>query len=359
MGQACPAAPLGRDVEVRWLLLVPGFLIVIVAMVDALQTTLSVGSVAGPVTGRINHRAWSLVLATGSRRLLRLAGVPLTLNALGLWLLMLWLGWTLVFSADPTAVMTSDNRPVSDFGEHAYFAGSTLFSLGSGEFHPNGTPWRLLSVLALINGLFLVTLGITYVIPVATAATERRRMAALIASLGNRPDEAVAGGWDDGNFGALRHYLMTLAPDIALLAQRHLAYPVLHYFHSGSLHTAAAPMIARLDELVTLLRIGLEESERPDPYVTRPLHEALTQFLNTLHAVFVDPRDEAPPPPRLDRLRAAGLPVVSDEVFTRELQAHDARRRLLLALVENDGWDWSDVWPEDSGEHEPTGHGEG
>ena len=343
----------------RWLLLVPGLVLVALAMLDALQTTLAVGSVAGPVTGRINHRLWRLVLRTGNRRLLRLAGVPLTLNALGLWLFMLWLGWTFVFSADPTSVMNVQGRPVTSFGEHAYFAGNTLFSLGSGELHPNGTPWRLLSVVALINGLFLVTLGITYVIPVATAATERRRMAALIASLGNRPDEAVVDGWDEGGFGALRHYLMTLAPDVALLAQRHLAYPVLHYFHSGSLHTAAAPMIARLDELVMLLRAGLAEGHRPDPYVTRPLHEALTQFLNTLHSVFVDPAEEAPPPPPLHRMRAAGIPVSSDEAFAQELEEHDQRRRLLLALVHNDGWAWSDVWPDVSGEHEPTGHGEG
>ena len=350
----------------RWLLLLPGAGLVVLGLVDALRTTLAVGSIAGPVTGRINHVLWVLVLRSRNRRVLHSAATLLTLNTLALWLLLIWTGWTLIFSAGAAAVVSETGQPLP-FWDRAYYTGTTLFTLGTGELRPNGVAWQLLSVVALVNGLFVVTLGITYIIPVATAATERRRMAALIASLGNRPDDAIIGGWDEGRLGALRHYLMTLAPDIALLAQRHLAYPVLHYFHSSNRHTAAAPMIARLDEIVTLLRIGLVEPERPDPYVTRPLHEALTQFLNTLHSVFVDPDEHAPPPPPLDRMRAAGLPVVDDEDLRRGLAEHDTRRRLLLAMVHNDGWTWADVWPDPdegptagriTGEHEPTGAGE-
>ena len=350
----------------RWLLLIPGIALVLLAVVDAMRTTLAVGSVAGPVTGRINHALWGLFLRSSNRRVLQLAATPLTLNTLALWLLLLWAGWTLIFAADPTAVVSETGQPLGGW-DRAYFTGTTLFTLGPGDVRAHGTPWRIVSVFALVNGLFLVTLGITYIIPVATAATERRRTAALIAALGNRPDDAILGGYDHGQFGALRHYLMTLAPDIALLAQRHLAYPVLHFFHSGNLHTAAAPMIARLDEIVTLLRFGLVADQRPDPYVTRPVHEALTQFLNTLHSVYIDPVDAPPPPPPLYRLREAGLPVVDDERLRQALAQHERRRRLLLALVENDGWSWDDVWPEpigppvagtEAGEHEPTGAGE-
>ena len=340
-------------------LFVVGALIVALAMFEALRTTLAVGSVAGPVTGWVNHRLWSLALRTRNRRVLKAAGVPLTLNALGIWLLLLWVGWTLVFSAGVGAVVNADTQALASFWERAYFSGNTLFTLGAGDFRPDGIFWQLLSVIATINGLFTITLGIAYLIPVATAATERRRMAAVIDALGARPDDAVIDGWDNGHYGALRHYLMTMAPDVSLLAQRNLAYPVLHYFHSGHSHTAAAPMIARLDEIVTLLRCGLREPDRPDPYVTRPLHEALTQFLDTLGSAFVDASPSPPPPPTLGRMRAAGLPTVTDEEFAAALTEHEQRRRLLLALVHNDGWDWHDVWPPvRDDEHEPTGHGE-
>lgn len=342
-----------------WALLVGGLLVVVLAMFEALRTTLAVGNVAGPVTGWVNHGLWTLALRTRSRRVLQAAGVPLTLNALVIWLALLWVGWTLLFSADAGAVVSAGSGVAAGFWERAYFTGNTLFTLGSGELLPNGVGWQLMTVVATINGLFVITLGITYLVPVAQAATERRRMAAVIDSLGARPDDVVIDAWDEGRYGALRHYLMTMAPDVALLAQRHLAYPVLHYFHSGHVHTAAAPMIARLDEIVTLLRCALREPDRPDPYVTRPLHEALTQFLDTLGSAFVDAAPVGPPLPPLDRIRAAGLPTVSDEEFATALQRHDQRRRLLLALVHNDGWAWGDVWPAAAAdEHEPTGRGE-
>jgi hypothetical protein len=344
---------------VNWALLVIGAALVALSIFEALRTTLAVGSVAGPVTGWINHRLWVMVLRTRNRRILRVAGTPLTMNAMAIWLALLWAGWALVFCADPTAVVDSDTGVPARVWDRVYFAGNTMFSLGTGEFVAHGAPWRIASVIALINGLFLVTLAITYIIPVATAATERRRTAALISSLGTRPDDVVRDAWEGDSVGALRHYLMTLAPDVVLLAQRHLAYPVLHYFHSAHVHTAAAPMIARLDEVVSLLRGALREPADVDVYVTRPLHEALTQFLNTLGSAFVDAAETPPPPPSLNRLRNAGLDVVSDEEYADFLKAHDQRRALLLGLVHNDGWTWADVWPpEDEGEHEPTGHGE-
>ena len=53
------------------------------------------------------------------------------------------------------------------------------------------------------------------------------------ALLGERPDDALITAWDGTTFGFLPHHLITLGPEMDLLSQRHLAYPVLHFFRSG------------------------------------------------------------------------------------------------------------------------------
>ena len=56
-----------------------------------------------------------------------------------------------------------------------------------------------------------------------------------------------------------------------------------------------------------------------------------------------EPADEAPPAPSLEPLRDAGL-LVSEEAFGEALREASVRRRLLRALVTQDGWEWEDVY---------------
>lgn len=327
----------------NWLLFVAGAVLIAVVMADVVITALAVGTSAGPLTGRVTHRLWQLGLKVGGGRLLQALGVALTLLVLAVWLTLLWLGWTLVFSADPAAVVvTSSGEPVG-FWDRVYFVGYTLFTLGNGDLRPDGALWKVLSIVALLNGLGLATLGITYLVPVTAAASERRRLAATIAGLGQRADDMLIRAWNGTDFGFLPQNLARLAPEIDLLAQRHLTYPVLHFFHSSDVDAAAAVAIARIDEAVTLLRAGVA-GNLVDPAAIDPLHNALTRFLDTLRAAFIKPSDDAPAVPPLARLRAAGVPTVDQETFVDRLHERAQRRRALVGFIRNDGWAWSEVW---------------
>ena len=69
----------------------------------------------------------------------------------------------------------------------------------------------------------------------------------------------------------------------------------------------------------------------------------------------INPADQPPPPPPLDRLRDAGIAVVDNATFHQRIATLGERRRLLLALVNNEGWSWDDVWPQPSvGEQDPA-----
>src|SRR5690606_20343518 len=87
--------------------LVAGGLLIVVATVDALWTTLWVDGHAGPLTTRyasgVRWLYWRLVPA-GRHRLLSLTG-PLVLTASVLtWTLLMWAGWWLLFGADPRSL---------------------------------------------------------------------------------------------------------------------------------------------------------------------------------------------------------------------------------------------------------------
>ena len=49
--------------------------------------------------------------------------------------------------------------------------------------------------------------------------------------------------------------------------ERHLSYPVLHYFHSAERHVDLRTQAQLLDEAVTLLRHAVAEDVRPHPVV--------------------------------------------------------------------------------------------
>lgn len=340
------------------LLVVLGFAILATVMVDALLTTVAVSNVAGPVTGNLTHGLWTLALRWRSHRFLRLAGLLIALTAVAVWFAALWLGWSLVFLADVDAVVSTDTGRPAGAWDRVYFAGYTLFTLGSGEFIPQGAVWQLLAIVALVNGLTMVTLWITYLIPVTAAATGKRRLAASIASLGERPDAILMSAWDGRGFAPLEPHLVSLMPMVALLAEQHLAYPVLHYFHSVHRYTALAPMIASLDEALTMLEFGVAPRHRPPQFAYHPLRDAVSHFLDTLFSAFIIPEPDPPPPPSLERLRDTGIPTVDDEEFEAAVSKLAQRRRLLRALVDNDGWTWEDLWTTTHRDHDnPAGTG--
>jgi hypothetical protein len=62
-----------------------------------------------------------------------------------------------------------------------------------------------------------------------------------------------------------------------------------------------------------------------------------------LEEAHVEPESVPPKPPSLEALREAGIRTESDEEMERRVATLNRRRRLLLGLVEEEGWQWRDV----------------
>ena len=330
-----------------FLLLLCGTGLLLLVLADLLWTTMGEGG--GPVTKRITSLLWGLALRVHRRwpshRFLSIAGLAAFLSAVVLWIVLLWAGWLLVFNSSTGAVIHAQTRVPADVWERVYFTGFTIFTLGTGDYQPSGRLWQVLTALASFNGLFLVTFSITYLVPVVQAATHKRYLAVYISSLGQSAQAILLHCWNGQDFAPLAQHLTAITPDVAQLEQRHLAYPVLHYFHAKQRPEGIALSLSALDEALTILECGIEPDARLEEGTFRPIRQVITEFLETLSSIYIDAEDEAPPAPELTPLRERGLPVVSNEVFVARVAELEKRRRLLEALVCNDGWSWDTSKP--------------
>lgn len=332
-----------------WPVSLAGIALVMLAMTDIFVTALTLRG-AGPVTGRLTAWLWRAarwVLARPTPRpALSLAGPAIAAATVGNWLLMLWVGWTLVFlGGEGNVVLDSDDSP-ADAWTKAYFAGYTLSTLGLGDVRPAGTVWQFATALASVNGFLAVSMAATYLIPVVTAAARQRQLAIYVHGLGDTPAGIILAGWNGKDLSALDAHLAALAPMVIDAGQQHLVYPVLYCFHGVSETTSFSVRLTALDEALLVLRHGVAAPARPVEVVTKPLAEGVTSLLERMRAASIPPMAEAPPPPGLEPLRRAGIPTVSDAEFAAIVAAQDDRRRHLWAVVADAGWTWDRVFSE-------------
>lgn len=331
-------------------LLLAGGAILLVGLFDAGVTTLSLSG-SGPLGGRLTR-----ILGKSLRRvgMPRTAEGPLLLvSSFATWLALMWIGWSLIYLSDPRAVVLADGGSPAVVLDRIYFTGTTLFTLGPGDLIGGSSGWRIASAFTALNGLAVITLGITYLVPVVSAAVEKRALAGYVAGLGRNPRSILRGAWDGNGFDRLVRHVPTLAAMIEAHARHHLAYPVVHHFHSRTPRTAVAPRLAALDEAILLIDHGLAEAERPDRAALEPLRSVLREFIDLMDESFIPLADESPPPPRLEWLRETGAPTVDEAAFAEAVERMDEHRRRVLGFLQGQGWAWEDVVRESGRDRDP------
>ncbi len=320
-----------------------GIVLLVILLADMLQTTLGDGG--GWLTERIGSRLWRVVLRITSRmrdrhRFLSWAGTTVVLSILGTWIILLWGGWSLIFTASISSLSLWDTGVPAGVLNTIYFAGSSVFTLGLGDYVSSEPIWQILTVAAAFSGLFVATLAITYLTPAMQEATRKHALAIHISSLGRSSVDMLRRMSNGSDWSSLEHHLMGLTGEIARLDQGYLAYPVIHYVHARKRVGSAAVALASLDDALTILECGMPEEESINPSVVLPVRDAVSTLLGTLDAAFIPPAEHDPPLPSLEPLRDAGFPVLTQAEFADNAARLADRRRLLLGFVENEGRTW-------------------
>ena len=232
----------------------------------------------------------------------------------------------------------ADSGEPADLMQRAAFVGVNLFTLGTADLVAGDGLWPFLPPAIAASGVVALTLGIGYIVPVASAVAERRQLAQYVVSLGPTPERVLTDAWTGSDFGALGQHLVALVPMLHLAGEHQLTYPAIAYFHSGREEASSSLSIVVLDDAVTLLRHGVAPEVRPDPATVEAMGRTAGAFLNTVGTEALAGGVEPLPPPDLGPLRAAGIPTVSDADFAAAIASDEQRRRQLAGLLAHDGW---------------------
>ena len=315
----------------------------LLATYDALRTTIAPTGGAGPLTRLLSHLLWRtvLTLAPGPRAgIIGTAGTLVLLVSVAVWVLLLWGGWSLVFGSDPDGIGRSSGERAGVW-DVIYFTGFTLFTLGVGDLFPLTPVWQVLTPVVTLHGLFLLTLSITYLVSVMSAAVDRRSQAASLWALGGSATGIVSAGWHLHSFEALERDLQSLTSELMRTAERHPTYPALNYFHTGEVRTDFRARIAALDDAATLLLHAVAPHARPSTGSLRSLQRVIDDLLESAGHSDDDAEGEPPPVPDLTPLVAVDVPMVPVMEVNRAFAGLAQRRRRLLNNVTEVGWDWT------------------
>lgn len=323
-----------------------GIILFISVVLDIIITTLSPRG-AGFISKYIISGVWRFFLWTtgkkGSHQILDYITMIVSVVMLTLWILLLWVSNSLILISDYNSVLTTNHIPASVI-EKIYYAGYTLSTLGNGDLIPGSNFWRLYTNLLAFTGLLMITIGITYLVPLLQAEIQRRNLCLHISSLGLSAEDFLIRNWNGEDFSMLSDHFDDLRQEIFYLGQNHTAYPILHHSHSHVKQRSTSITISILDEALTILLYSVPKDHWPKQASLRSLRIAINSYLSTLNAAFIKPSNKIPPLPNYDLLREAGIPILpNDEEIEKCYKRHEPRRKLLMGLLETDGWEWKDL----------------
>lgn len=321
-----------------------GICILIFISLDILWTTLLIAG-GGPLTNKVISGVWSVFLTlnkkSGKHRVLPYGGVVIILVNLVCWVGITYLGWVLIFCSHDQAVLESQSKLPADLVSRIYFTGYTLITLGIGDYVPGTDLFKVITIIASANGFIFVTLAITYLLPIVSAVVQKRQFGSYVFSLGGTPASILNSAWNGKDYSSLKTHLTSLVPQVLELGQKHLAYPILHCFHTPERQTAAAPNLVALDETLSILEYCIPPSQHPDRHAVACLRHAISLFLANRHSTSLKKDADTPPLPDLSGILGPGL---SPERLKTGMEAIPQRRQLLHSLIRHDGWEWKEVF---------------
>jgi Ion channel len=151
---------------------------------------------------------------------------------LAVWLLVLILGYGLILFA-----LRGELRPSpTSLGETLYFAGTSVLTLGYGDFVANGTLSRIASLTAAASGLGVVALVITFLFSLFGSYQRREVLVVTLSARAKSPPSAATLLETYARLdmvGELPALFAEWERWTAEVLDSHVAYPLLGYFRSS------------------------------------------------------------------------------------------------------------------------------
>lgn len=269
---------------------------------------------------------------------LSLAGPLMLLIGIVIWYLLLYLGFFLAVAVYPPAVLDSSSGGNVNQLQRLYFVGTTISGLGYGDLVPGGFPWTVASAMATLVATIVITTSLSYVLAVLAASIERRSLAQGIFGLGDSTVEIVQRSRLGDPQAMLRTHVISLAGQMDRLAFKHLAYPVLQFFHSPSARASPARAVLTLSDACFLLS-QLPEPHRPPAGLLELVQSSIANYINLEKGgISRLPVRGQPPRSLIDAAQHLGIMEKLNHGADGAMAVYLARRRHIQALCREDGW---------------------
>ncbi|HEY4026732.1 MAG TPA: potassium channel family protein [Candidatus Dormibacteraeota bacterium] len=248
-----------------------GVVVIVATLLDVFQSVVTPRPMAGRV--RISRYAtlvlwrlcrWLALRRQDARRretLLGNFGPAMVLVYLVLWLLLLILGYGLVLNA-----LADQIHPHPDLSGSLYFAGTSLFTIGFGDYVGVTRTARAVSIAAGGTGLAVLALVITFLFSLY-GAFQRREVAVVTLEAGaGAPPSGVTlletfalAGIVDQLAGVFRRWQAAAAE----ILDSHLAYPILAYFRSSHDNDSWVSSLGAVMDAATLMLTTVDAGDSP------------------------------------------------------------------------------------------------
>ncbi len=308
---------------IQMIYLIAGIIIIFVVAADIIYTVLSSNG-----AGYFSKYAMKNIAAvfqfparrTGSRKILKFAGVSVLSVITVIWILLLWLGVFLIFLYDQNSVLDSTTLIPAGMVDRFYFSGYLLSTLGNGDFKPQTGIWQIAATLFTFSGFIFLTTGITYFVSILSAVTEKRLAAISIFNLGKSATEIGSAIKNLHRAGQLMSEVSSLKNHINRLTLNHTSYPISHYFFALEKNRSISLAAAELNQALEDLQADEKQDENLSAQLDA-LRESLDNYLQTLAERF------------LSHL-LKGKVVINEETIKQP----EVRKRVVQALLYSDVW---------------------
>lgn len=325
------------------LLIAGGIIVVLIVMADVAVTTIAPHG-AGKIARAVSRIVWYILRGIYSRwggTILDFSGLFIILTMIHVWLLLLWTGYSIIFMAFPGSVTNTNTGEIATNYEIIYFVGYSLSTLGYGDLTASTNFLKILSSVISFTGLIMITTIVTFLVPVTKGALQKRKLSSCISLLGSTPEQMIIRGWNGTDFSRLQKSFDQINDMLLEVAQSHMAYPMLHYFHTSNRKHALPLNIVALDEALTILKCYVPEAYRMQNDDLFPLRQTIKSFLITANTAYFKDSVEPPPTPVTSYLTASKIPLNSEN--GKCIKRIEKRRKMLIALLNEDCWQWKDL----------------
>lgn len=323
-----------------------GLLLFVNSLADIAFTSFSARG-AGFITSFTTQGLWRLCVRfcrrVKSNSFLRFAGLLIVCATLLQWILLIWASALIMSVSDRSSIINAQTKMPATLLEKVYVTGYSLSTMGNGDYAGGSKLWKIFITLLSFTGIIVVTVSLTYLVQVLQGVTSKRALSSGISSLGATPEKLLLHAWNGKDFSSVNMPLLLLAGQITSIAEKHLSYPVLHYYYSENRSKSLPVNLAVLDEAMTILYTLINQEHCTSHLAVHSARMSVSSFLETLKSNFISKAAMEPPVPSLALLAANNVPVNSKQIQWA-YKENKNRRMLLLGLLQDDGREWQDVY---------------